>query len=197
MKITVLIVSLLMMSGLSFAAEKQEKATFAGGCFWCVETAFENLKGVSSVISGYSGGQKVNPTYEEVSAGRTGHAESVQITYDPKKIKYEELLDVFWRNTDPTDAGGQFVDRGSQYRNAIFYHNESQKKAAEKSRDKLQKSKRFGDKKIVTEISGFKEFYPAEEYHQDFYKKDPARYHSYRAGSGRDQFIEKIWGKSH
>jgi peptide methionine sulfoxide reductase msrA/msrB len=171
-----------------------EKATFAGGCFWCMEPPFEKLDGVSAVISGYSGGQKVNPTYEEVSAGTTGHRESVQVIYDPAKISYEKLLEVFWRQINPTDAGGQFVDRGEQYSSAIFYNSEEQKRLAEKSKEDLAKSGRF-DKPIVTQIIAFTNFYPAEEYHQDYYKKNPVRYKFYRYNSGRDPFIKKIWGE--
>jgi peptide methionine sulfoxide reductase msrA/msrB len=168
-------------------------ATFAGGCFWCVESDFEKVSGVVEAVSGYAGGQKPNPTYEEVSAGGTGHAESVQVTYDPDKITYKELLDVFWRHVDPTDAGGQFVDRGSQYRTAIFYHDEEQKRIAEESKAQLEKSGRFS-KPIVTEIVALTEFYPAEDYHQDYYKKNPLRYRFYRLGSGRDQFLKSSWG---
>ncbi|GAB4551486.1 MAG: hypothetical protein Tsb0017_01330 [Geothermobacteraceae bacterium] len=167
-------------------------ATFAGGCFWCMEHPFEELDGVIEVISGYTGGHKVNPTYREVSAGGTGHAEAVQVRYDPNKIGYRELLDVFWRNIDPTDAGGQFVDRGSQYRSAIFYHNEEQRRLAEESKRKLAQSGRF-DKPIVTEIVPASTFYPAEDYHQDYSSKNPLRYWFYRSGSGRDQFLEKVW----
>jgi peptide methionine sulfoxide reductase msrA/msrB len=174
-------------------AVKLEKATFAGGCFWCMEQPFEKLNGVVEVISGYTGGHKKNPTYHEVSSGETGHAEAIQITFDPSKISYNKLLDVFWRNIDPTDGGGSFVDRGSQYRTAIFYRNDEQKLQAEVSREKLAKSGRFS-KAIVTEIVPFKEFYEAEDYHQDFYKKNPFRYEEYRYGSGRDQFLKKTWG---
>jgi peptide methionine sulfoxide reductase msrA/msrB len=169
-------------------------ATFAGGCFWCTEADFEKLPGVVKVISGYTGGQKKNPTYEEVSAGTTGHVEAVQVYYDPARVSYEALLDYFWRHIDPTDDGGQFVDRGSQYRSAIFYHNEAQKRLAEKSKEALSRSGKFA-KPIVTEIRPFTVFYKAEEYHQDYYKKNPLRYKFYRYGSGRDQFLEKIWGK--
>jgi peptide methionine sulfoxide reductase msrA/msrB len=169
-------------------------ATFAGGCFWCAEADFEKLPGVVKVISGYTGGQKKNPTYEEVSAGTTGHVEAVQVYYDPARVSYEALLDYFWRHIDPTDDGGQFVDRGSQYRSAIFYHNEAQKRLAEKSKEALSRSGKFA-KPIVTEIRPFTVFYKAEEYHQDYYKKNPLRYKFYRYGSGRDQFLEKIWGK--
>lgn len=170
-----------------------EKATFAGGCFWCMEPPFEKLDGVIKVISGYAGGHKDNPTYEEVSAGHTGHVEAVQILYDPSKITYEELLHVFWRQIDPTDPDGQFVDRGSQYRTVIFYHSERQKELAEQSKLLLEQSGRFKTP-IVTEILPFTIFYPAEEYHQDFYKKHPWRYKFYRYNSGRDQYIKQIWG---
>lgn len=170
------------------------KATFAGGCFWCVEADFEKLPGVVKVISGYTGGSKDNPTYEEVSSGTTGHVEAVQVYYDPSKITYEGLLDFFWRHIDPTDPGGQFVDRGSQYRSIIFYHDEEQRRLAEKSKEALDRSGRF-KKPVVTEIIRFTKFYEAEEYHQDYYKKHPLKYAYYRHGSGRDQFLSKIWGK--
>jgi peptide methionine sulfoxide reductase msrA/msrB len=171
-----------------------KKATFAGGCFWCVEADFEKLPGVVKVISGYTGGDKENPTYEEVSSGTTGHVEAVQVYYDPSKITYEELLDYFWRHIDPTDPGGEFVDRGSQYRSIIFYHDEEQRKLAEKSKDALDRSGRF-KKPVVTEIIRFTKFYEAEGYHQDYYKKHPLKYAYYRHGSGRDQFLTKVWGK--
>jgi peptide methionine sulfoxide reductase msrA/msrB len=168
-------------------------ATFAGGCFWCVESDFEKVDGVLEAVSGYTGGQKPNPTYNEVSAGGTGHTEAVQVRYDPHKITYRQLLDVFWRHVDPTDAGGQFVDRGSQYRPAIFYHDEEQKRIAEASKAELEKSGRFS-KPIVTEIVPLVKFYPAEEYHQDYYSKNPLRYKFYRFGSGRDQYLNSKWG---
>jgi peptide methionine sulfoxide reductase msrA/msrB len=168
-------------------------ATFAGGCFWCTESDFEKVPGVTEVISGYTGGHKENPTYEEVSAGGTGHVEAVQVIFDPKRVSYKELLDYFWRHIDPTDAGGQFVDRGSQYRSAIFYHNEKQRRLAEESKKALQKSGRF-TKPIVTDILPFKKFYRAEAYHQDYYKTHPYRYKFYRWHSGRDQFLKKTWG---
>ena len=171
-----------------------DKATFAGGCFWCTESDFEKIDGVLEVVSGYTGGDEENPTYEQVSYGRTGHYEAVQVLYDSEKITYSELLEVFWRHVDPTDAGGQFVDRGRQYRSAIFYHNEEQKAAAEKSKEKMDKSVVF-KRPIVTEIIPFKKFYMAEDYHQDYYKKNPRRYKMYRSGSGRDQFIESTWKK--
>ena len=165
-------------------------ATFAGGCFWCVESDFEKVPGVLKVVSGYTGGTGENPTYETYA--RQGHIEAVQIFYDPTKVTYAQLLDVFWRHIDPTDGGGQFVDRGPQYRSAIFYHDEEQRRLAEKSKEELAKSGRFA-KPIVTEIIKFNRFYDAEEYHQDYYKKNPLRYRYYRHGSGRDQFLEKVW----
>ncbi|WP_236890356.1 peptide-methionine (S)-S-oxide reductase MsrA [Desulfoluna limicola] len=173
-------------------AIETQKATFAGGCFWCMEHPFEKLDGVISVISGYIGGHKENPTYKEVSAGSTGHAEAVEITYDPTKVTYEELLEVFWRQVDPTDGGGQFVDRGSQYRTGIFYHTDSQKKTATLSKAALENRMLFG-KPVVTEITRAGTFYPAEEYHQDYYKNNPIRYKYYRSRSGRDQFLDQHW----
>lgn len=170
------------------------RATFAGGCFWCVEADFEKVNGVVEAISGYTGGRTDNPSYEEVSSGKTGHVEAVQIIYDPAKVSYEELLDFFWKHIDPTDPGGQFVDRGEQYRSIIFYHDEGQKAEAEKSKRELESSGRY-DKPIVTEIVPFSKFYRAEEYHQGYYKKNPVRYKYYRFMSGRDQFITKIWSK--
>jgi methionine-S-sulfoxide reductase len=171
-----------------------ERATFAGGCFWCMEPPFEKLDGVSAVISGYTGGHTENPTYEEVSSGRTGHAEAVEVQYDPARITYAKLLDVFWHNIDPTTRDRQFVDIGSQYRTAIFYHNEEQRRLAEESKRTLDASGRFG-KPIVTEIVPAGKFYPAEEYHQDYYKKSSTRYKFYRFNSGRDQYLDRIWGK--
>ncbi len=173
--------------------ENIEKATLAGGCFWCMEHPFEKLDGVIEVTSGYTGGHKENPTYEEVSAGGTGHVEAVQITYDPDKVSYADLLDVYWQQIDPTDAGGSFVDRGSQYRSAIFYHNDGQKRLAELSKEKLDGSGKY-DKPIVTDIVKFSKFYKAEEYHQDYYKKHRLKYQFYRSRSGRDQYLKKIWG---
>ncbi len=169
-------------------------ATFAGGCFWCMEPPFEKLKGVQQVVSGYTGGKKENPTYEQVSMGTTGHAEAVQVSYDPAQVSYQELLEIFWRSIDPTDAGGQFADRGSQYRTAIFYHNAEQKKLAEESKKKVAASGRFQGT-IAVEISPAGPFYPAEGYHQDYWKKNPVRYEQYRKGSGRDSFLKKIWDK--
>ena len=169
------------------------KATLAGGCFWCMEQPFDVLPGVISTTSGYIGGSKKNPTYQEVSSGRTGHTEAVQVIYDPKKISYEKLLEVFWLNIDPTAKDKQFCDVGSQYRSGIFYHDEAQKKAAEASKAALQKSKPFkGD--IVTEVTAATEFTAAEDYHQDFYVKSPTRYKFYRSGCGRDVRLKELWG---
>lgn len=173
---------------------KFEKATFAGGCFWCMVHPFDGLPGVKEVICGYTGGGRENPTYHEVSAGATGHAESIQVLYDPSKISYEQLLDVFWHNIDPTDSGGQFVDRGNQYRSAIFYHAPEQKRLAEESKKKYDGAGYFG-RPIITTITPGSTFYPAEEYHQYYYKKNPVKYRAYRFYSGRDRYLDKIWGK--
>jgi peptide methionine sulfoxide reductase msrA/msrB len=170
-----------------------ETATFAGGCFWCSESDFVKLDGVLEVVSGYTGGSKANPTYQEVCSGSTGHYEAVQVLYDPGKVTYRELLEAYWRHVDPTDNGGQFIDRGPQYRTAIFYHNEEQKRQAEASKSELARSGRFS-RAVVTPIVPLTTFYKAEDYHQDYYKKSPLRYKAYRQASGRDQFIEKIWG---
>lgn len=167
-------------------------ATFAGGCFWCMESPFEQLDGVISVVSGYSGGTTENPTYENYARG--GHLEVVEIIYDPEKIGYEKLLDVYWRQVDPTDAGGQFVDRGHGYTTAIFYHDERQRRLAEQSRQALEASAIF-DKALVTPILPAKPFYAAEQYHQDYYKENPLRYKFYRSRSGRDDFLDRVWGK--
>jgi len=168
-------------------------ATFAGGCFWCVEQGFEKLPGVRDAVSGYAGGHAANPTYEQVSAGGTGHTEAVQVHYDPSVITYEGLLQGFWRMIDPTDGDGQFVDQGNQYRPGIFYGDAAQKAAAEKSREELAKSGRFGAP-IKVEIVPLERFYVAEDYHQDYYKKNPIRYQVYTYNSGRYQFLEKAWG---
>ena len=172
--------------------EKLALATFAGGCFWCMEPPFDKLDGVISTMPGYSGGHTEDPTYEDVCSGTTGHTEALQVSYDPEKVSYEELLDVFWRNINPADGDGQFVDRGSQYRPAIFYHDDEQKRLAEESRAKLAASDRF-KAPIATEIVPLETFYPAEDYHQAYYRKCPVRYKSYRYHSGRDQFLNKIW----
>jgi len=168
-------------------------ATFAGGCFWCMEPPYDKLAGVDATISGYTGGTVANPSYEQVSSGRTGHAEAVQVVYDPKKVTYEQLLDVFWHNVDPTVKDRQFCDGGTQYRTAIFYHNEEQRKAAEASKAALDKSRPFREP-IVTPIVMAGPFYPAEDYHQDFYVKNPVRYNLYRTGCGRDARLKQLWG---
>ena len=175
------------------ATGKFEEATFAGGCFWCMEAPFDKLPGVVSVTSGYTGGNMKHPTYEQVSAGGTGHAEAVQVVYDPTRIGYTKLLDVFWHNTDPTVVDRQFCDVGSQYRTGIFYHSEEQRLLALKSKEALEKSKPFKGP-VVTEVTEAGEFYPAEEYHQHYYKKNPIRYRYYRNGCGRDQRLKELWG---
>ncbi len=170
-------------------------ATFGGGCFWCMQPPFDSLEGVISTTPGYSGGNTDTPTYSEVCQGSTGHAEVIQVQYDPEQISYRELLDVFWKNIDPTTLNRQFYDQGTQYRTAIFYHSEEQRQQAEESKQKLEQSGIF-DSPIVTEISPIQVFYPAEEYHCDYYKKNPVRYHAYHEGSGRQHFIERTWGKN-
>ena len=172
-----------------------EKATFAGGCFWCMEAPFDKLPGVVSVTPGYTGGREKNPTYEQVSAGGTGHAESVQIVFDPAKTSYSRLLDIYWHNIDPTVTDRQFCDVGSQYRSAIFYHGEEQHRAALRSKAALEKNKPFKGA-VVTEITAAGEFYPAEEYHQHYYKKNPLRYKYYRGGCGRDHRLNELWGNA-
>ena len=171
------------------------KATFAGGCFWCMEPPFDKLPGVVSTTSGYTGGNKLNPTYREVSDGETGHTEAVQIVYDPAKISYEQLLNVFWRNVDPTVKNQQFCDHGSQYRTGIFVHDDQQKKLADASRAALLKSKPF-KAEIVTEITAASMFYPAEDYHQDYYLKNPVKYKFYRFNCGRDARLKELWGEA-
>jgi peptide-methionine (S)-S-oxide reductase len=171
------------------------KAYFAGGCFWCMEEAFEKVDGVIEAVSGYMGGTVKNPSYEEVSSGRTGHAESVEVRYDPAKVTYTQLLEAFWRNVDPVTPNAQFCDHGSQYRAAIFYQGDEQKRLAEESKSAIEQSKRFAQP-IVTEVVAASEFYPAEEYHQDFYKKNPIRYKYYKFSCGRAQRLEALWNKS-
>lgn len=173
-------------------AQAYQQATFAGGCFWCMEPSFEKMSGVVDVVAGYAGGKEEDPTYEEVSTGQTGHREAVQITYDPEKVSYADLLNVFWRQIDPTDPDGQFADRGSQYRTAIFYHGTGQKKLAEESKQALTASGRF-KKPIVTEILPAGDFYSAEEYHQNYYKTNAEHYNQYKYGSGREPFLKKTW----
>ena len=172
---------------------KLMKATFAGGCFWCMQPPFQQIEGVTEVVAGYAGGTKEKPSYGEVSSGTTGHLESVQVTYDPDKVPYEKLLDVFWTQIDPTDDEGQFADKGSRYRTAIFYHDDGQKRIAEASKKKIDDSGKF-KKPVATEIRPYTNFYPAEEYHQDYAKKKPREYTQYKTYSGREAFIEKMWG---
>lgn len=196
--------SILTFGAPSFAAPRNEatppapaglaKATFAGGCFWCMEHPFDQLDGVLSVESGYTGGGVEHPTYEAVSSGGTGHAEAVEIVYDPKKVSYDKLLHVFWRNIDPLVANRQFCDTGEQYRSAIFVHDAAQRKAAETSKAALEASERFKGQRLLTQIVDASTFYRAEEYHQDYYKKNPLRYNYYRSGCGRDARLKKIWG---
>ncbi len=177
-------------------AAETEKATFGGGCFWCMEPPFDGLDGVIKTISGYAGGDVENPTYKQVSAGGTGHVEVVQITYDPAEITYEELLEVYWPETDPTDPDGQFCDQGDSYRPVIFYHNEEQKRLAEASKANLQEIKPF-DEPVITTIEPLNgNFYPAEDYHQNYYEKNSLRYKFYRYGCGRDARLEELWGKA-
>lgn len=205
-RITLLCASLALvaaLSGCGAASEVQpvEKlnadeslavATFAGGCFWCIEQAFEHLDGVREVVSGYAGGHVENPTYQQVLFGTTGHREAVQVTYDPAQTTYERLLDIFWRQINPTDAGGQFADRGEQYQTAIYYHDERQKRLAEESKQRLDASGKF-DRPIAVDILPFSSFYPAEEYHQDYYAKCPVQYNAYKWGSGRGPFLQETW----
>jgi peptide methionine sulfoxide reductase msrA/msrB len=173
---------------------KTEKATFAGGCFWCMQPPYKDLKGVQSVTVGYTGGGLANPTYEQVCDGTTGHAEAVEIVFDPAQTSYEDLLDIFWKNINPTTLNSQFADRGTQYRTAIFYHSDEQIKAAEAAKERLRKSGKF-DRPIVTEITPASVFYAAEDAHQDYATKCPARYGAYKVGSGRAGYLEKTWGK--
>jgi peptide-methionine (S)-S-oxide reductase len=195
-----LLMVLVLTAALSVHAQSGDqnpayaKATFAGGCFWCMEPPYDKLDGVISTISGYSGGTTPNPTYQQVSSGRTGHAEAIQIEYDPSRVTYQELLEVFWRNVDPLDPGGQFCDRGDQYRTVIFYHDEEQRRMAEQSKDTLDRSRKLPTE-IVTEIVQLTTFYVAEEYHQDYYLKNPLRYKYYRTGCGRDRRLNRLWGE--
>lgn len=198
--LTVLTVSVLFLGAWNVRLTNQAaadttpgKAYFAGGCFWCMEEAFEKVEGVVSATSGYMGGRVANPSYEEVSAGRTGHAESVEVVYDPSKVSYQKLLDAFWHNVDPLTPNAQFCDHGSQYRSAIFFQTDEEKHASETSKQAIEKSKRFTEP-IVTQIVPASQFYPAEEYHQDFYKKNPIRYKIYKYNCGRAQRLETLWG---
>lgn len=183
-----------LAGGLAGApAPRPAKAVFAGGCFWCMEGPFEALPGVLTVSSGYAGGQEPNPTYEQVSSGATGHAESVQVVYDPSKVTYEQLVEVFWHNVDPTDRDGQFCDRGSQYRSAIFTHDEAQRERALRAKAELERSGRLPGP-VVTEIAAAGAFWRAEDSHQDYYAKNPIRYRFYRNGCGRDRRLRALWG---
>ena len=179
--------------GVAVEAAAPAKAYFAGGCFWCMEEAFENVDGVNAVVSGYMGGTVANPTYEQVSAGQTGHAESVEVSYDPAKVSYQKLLDAFWHNVDPVTPNAQFCDHGSQYRSAVFYGTDEEKRLSEESKGAIEHSKRFAEP-IVTQLVKASTFYPAEEYHQDFYKKNPIRYKYYKFSCGRAQRLEALWG---
>jgi len=196
MKSIPIILAFILLGGCVTMADETEKkleiATFAGGCFWCLEAALEEQEGVVESVSGYTGGEKENPTYEEVSSGTTGHYEAVQVKYDPSKISYEQLLNIFWTHIDPFDEEGQFVDKGSQYKTAIFYHNEEQKKLANESKKDLQKQ---FNKTIATQILPASTFYEAEDYHKDYYRKSSIQYNIYKTGSGREQKLEEIWGK--
>ena len=201
-RFTGLAVSLCVLGGIAFwspsvavEAAAPVKAYFAGGCFWCMEEAFEKVDGVIAVVSGYMGGTVANPTYEQVSARQTGHAESVEVSYDPAKVSYQKLLEAFWRNVDPLTPNAQFCDHGNQYRSAIFYGTDEEKKLTEESKKAIELSKRFGEP-IVTQIVMGSQFFPAEEYHQDFYKKNPVRYKLYKYNCGRAHRLEQLWGKS-
>ena len=197
----VLIVALFLLGAWNVQSTSQAaadtapgKAYFAGGCFWCMEEAFEKLEGVLSVTSGYMGGTVANPSYEAVSAGRTGHAESVEVVYDPAKVSYQKLLDAFWHNVDPITPNAQFCDHGSQYRSAVFFQTDEEKRAADISKQSIEQSSRFKEP-IVTQIVPAAQFYPAEEYHQDFYKKNPLRYKLYKYNCGRASRLEELWEK--
>lgn len=197
--LTTIIFLVLLINTNAFAADpngKYKVATFAGGCFWCLESDMDKVDGVVKTISGYMGGHLKNPSYKQVSAGTSGHTEVVQITYNPQRVTYQQLLEKFWMNIDPTVKDQQFCDRGSQYRSAIFYHDQSQKQAAEQSLAELEKNKPFKGN-IFTEINSAQTFYAAEEYHQDYYKKNPVRYNYYRFSCGRDKRLAEIWGNKH
>ena len=190
--VVVLLLSLIVLPG--YAREDTETAVFAGGCFWCMEPPYDKLEGVTDTTSGYAGGELENPSYEQVSSGNTEHLEVVRVRYNPDEVSYEELLEVFWRNVDPLDGGGQFCDRGYQYTTAIFTQSESQREAAEASKQALAESGWF-EKPIVTPVRELEAFYPAEDYHQDYYDKNPIRYYFYRKSCGRDSRLEKLWGE--
>jgi len=192
--IIVIVVLLNVLSHSVVESGETARAYFAGGCFWCMEEAFEKVDGVIAVVSGYMGGTLQSPSYEEVSAGRTGHAESVEVLYDPSKVTYNQLLEAFWRNVDPITTNAQFCDHGTQYRAVIFYQNDQEKRFAEESKQAIDQSKRF-NQPIVTQIVMASQFYAAEEYHQDFYKKNPIRYKFYKYNCGRAQRLDELWGK--
>ena len=201
MRFTVIILlAVILFVNMAYAKDEAagpqhlEKATFAGGCFWCMQPFFDRTKGVKQTLVGYTGGQTLNPTYEQVSSGKTGHAESIEIVYDPTVVSYQQLLNIYWHNIDPTAKDQQFVDHGTQYRSAIFYHSEEQKRIAEDSKQQLAASGKF-KKPIATQIVPAAEFYPAEEYHQKYYQKNSVGYEMYHDNSGRNQFFEKFWGK--
>ena len=190
----VAVVAFALAATASAQEKKSATAIFAGGCFWCMEQPFDVLDGVISTTSGYTGGMRLNPTYEQVSSGSTGHTEAVRIEYDPAKVSYEKLLYVFWRNIDPLTANAQFCDHGTQYRSGIYPLDDEQRRLAEASKAELEKSGRFKSAKIVTEIVPAAQFWPAEDYHQDYYRKNPLRYQFYRAGCGRDARLQALWG---
>jgi peptide-methionine (S)-S-oxide reductase len=200
-RLSIMAVGLVTCATLAgwFSSEVQSapttaKAYFAGGCFWCMEEAFEKVDGVITVVSGYMGGTVANPTYEQVSDGRTGHAESIEVTYDPTKVTYQKLLDAFWRNIDPVTPNAQFCDHGNQYRAVVFYTTDEEKQLSEESKNKIEQSKRL-PAPIVTQLVQASIFYPAEDYHQDYYKKNPLRYKYYKYSCGRAQRLEALWGK--
>jgi peptide-methionine (S)-S-oxide reductase len=193
--LSLFVVAAVLCGGAASARAEKATASFAGGCFWCMQPAFDDISGVISTTAGYTGGHTKDPSYHEVGSGATGHAEAVEIVYDPQKVSYAELLKVFWRNVDPTDADGQFCDRGDQYRSAVFYHDEEQKVLAEESKKEAAKALRVPGP-IVTQIVPATQFYRAEDYHQSYYRKNPVRYRVYRYGCGRDQRLEEVWGQA-
>jgi len=184
----------IIMATTPVAANEIEKATFAAGCFWCMEHPFDEIKGVISTTSGYTSGHQENPTYQQVSAGGTGHTEAVQVLFDPNIVSYAQLLDVYWRNSDPTTANRQFCDVGSQYRPGIFFHSNEQRRLAEASKQKIEQNKSFHED-VITEITAASRFWPAEEYHQNYYLKNPVRYKFYRYNCGRQQRLDQLWGE--
>ena len=193
--LSLLVLGAVLCGSAGSAPAEEATATFAGGCFWCMQPAFDDVPGVISTTAGYTGGHTKDPSYHEVGSGTTGHAEAVEVVYDPKKVSYADLLKVFWRNVDATDADGQFCDRGDQYRSAIFYHDEEQKRLADESKKEAAKALRVPGP-IVTQIVPATQFYRAEDYHQSYYRKNPLRYRVYRYGCGRDQRLEEVWGEA-